>query len=411
MYKIIHKFRQKGWSGLRNKVLRSFLALLNASWCIPGVLLIRFLRPWYVIRLGTIRSDRIGHFTADTCIRWATLHQQAKEYLDLYWLDQPTCNDFWAKMVRRNFAVYPWVQPLSEWNQILPGGSIHYRPSTTTDSLDIYGFLERNKAKLPFLPEEDIKAKDWLSKLGWRVGEPFICLNVRDNAYLDADPLLKGSNWSYHDYRNSNIETYVPAAEWLAERGVWVLRMGKIMAQPIPSDHPRIIDYAFLPDRSDFLDIWLFANCDLCISTGSGPDTISSSYRKPILFLNFLPLSRLWSWSNAMHLSKSLTWKSSGISLTWREYLAHSYFHTNNYDHADIEIIDLTPEEILAAVQERWQRIQGTWVDTEDDLRRNLQFWEILKSHPDFHKYHGWIHPEARAGATWLRSMGDKFLA
>ena len=45
--------------------------------------------------------------------------------------------------------------------------------------------------------------------------------------------------------------------EWLADQGVWVLRMGKIMERPIPTEHPRIVDYAFEPNKSDFLDIWL----------------------------------------------------------------------------------------------------------------------------------------------------------
>jgi hypothetical protein len=37
------------------------------------------------------------------------------------------------------------------------------------------------------------------------------------------------------------------------------LRMGRIAAKPIPIRHRRVVDYAFHPDRSDFLDIWLFA--------------------------------------------------------------------------------------------------------------------------------------------------------
>ncbi|MFM7448812.1 MAG: hypothetical protein ACKO24_09460, partial [Leptolyngbyaceae cyanobacterium] len=81
-----------------------------------------------------------------------------------------------------------------------------------------------------------------------------------------------------------------------------------------------------------------------------------------------------------------------------------------------IQVIDLTPEQILAAVQERWQRIQGTWVDTEADRDRHHRFWEILKSHPNFDKtrnwqYPEWIHPDSRVGTSWLRSLGDAFLA
>ncbi len=34
------------------------------------------------------------------------------------------------------------------------------------------------------------------------------------------------TEWSYHDYRNSNIKNYFFAAENLARRGYYVLRMG-----------------------------------------------------------------------------------------------------------------------------------------------------------------------------------------
>lgn len=416
--KHLDDIRSGGWSVVRRKLESVFslharepLLLPHALWAVPGVILIRCIRPWRTIRLGPLCSDRIGHFAADAGQQWAMRSQEQSNYLDLYWLPSKTCNSFWADMVRRNFTVRPWVKPLDLWNQILPGRSIHYRPSSTTASRDIHGWLEKTQAKLPFLPEEDERAKVWLRRQGWQDGEPFVCLLVRDSAYLNTDPLHKKGDWDYHNYRDSDIATYVPAAEWLAEQGVWVLRMGKVMAKPMRSSHTHIIDYAFHPEKSDFLDIWLFANCTLCITTGTGPDMVGDIYRRPLLFLNYIPVFDLFSWSNAIHLSKTLVWQASGIRLTWREYINHRYYHTEKYAQAGIKIIDLTPEEIVLSVQERWQRLQGTWVDTEADINSRDRFWEILKAHPDFSKYHGWIHPEAGVSSTWLRSMGDEFLA
>ena len=414
----IREIQYGGWPVLLRKlhtllslIFKYSSLLLHAPWAIPVVLLIRCLRPWLLIRLGTLTSWRIGHFAPDAGHQSIMRQIASQKTLDLYWLPSVTCNEFWAEMVRRNFSVYPWVRPLDLWNQILPGGAIHHRLSSNTNSRDIHGWFQNHPLGLTFLPEEDKQAKTWLSQQGWQEGEPFVCLQVRDSAYLNTDSLHKGSDWNYHNYRDSDIATYVPAVEWLAQQGVWVLRMGKIMAKPIASSHPRIIDYAFHPEKSDFLDIWLYAHCNLCISTSSGPDWISSIYRIPLLFVNFLPLIHLWSWSDAVHIPKTLVWQESGIPLTWREHLDSGYFYNQYYEQAGIKIIDLTPEDILAVVQERWQRVQGTWVDTEADINRQDRFWEILKAHPDFSKYHGWIHPEARVSSTWLRSMGDEFLA
>lgn len=406
-----------GWAVFRRKIKsfstfisRNILFLLHGFWSIPVVLVIRCLRPWRIIRLGSIRSERIGHFVADAGQQWAMQQQQSQPYLDLYWIQEPTCNEFWAKMVKRNFKVYSWVRPLDVWNRILPGGAVHDRPTSTTASRDIYGWLEKNQAKLQFMPEEDKQAKAWLRRQGWQDGEPFVCLLVRDSAYLNRDTLLKGNDWNYHNYRDSDIAAYVLAAEWLAEQGVWVLRMGKIMANPIPSNHPRVIDYAFHPEKSDFLDIWLFAHCSLCITTGSGPDMVSDIYRRPLLPINFLPLKNLWSWSDALHVSKHLVWRRNKQHLTWQEHLDHSYHYTEQYEQAGIEVIDLSPDEILLAVQEAWLTLQGNWVESDGNAVRQARFWQILCSDPQSDSLHGWIHPRSRVGDAWLKQMGREFL-
>ncbi|MDG6218101.1 MAG: TIGR04372 family glycosyltransferase [Candidatus Thermoplasmatota archaeon] len=402
------------------RILAFLFLSLNSVWAILGVLIIRSLRPWRIIRLGTLKSNRIGHLVADSGHQWAMIQQQSKKILDLYWLDwsrQAMVNDFWIKMIRRNFTICLLFWPLDFWNQILPGGEIHHRPTSITGSRDIHGYLEHAEETMRFLPDEDKDAKAWMRLQGWQDGDPFVCLLVRDNQYLQSDPQhiwrLESQKdfWHYQKYRDSDIATYEPAAEWLANQGVWVFRMGKIMGKSISSNHPRIIDYAFHPDRSDFLDVWLFAHCNLCITTGVGPDMISDVYRRPILALNFLPLSYSFSWSDAMHLPKTLVWQETGVPLTLKEHLDNNYLQTEQYIQAGIQIIDLTPEEILSAVQERWQRIQGTWVDSEDDIARHQRFWNVLKSHQDFDKYHGWVHPEARGGALWLRSMGEEFFS
>jgi len=115
-----------------------------------------------------------------------------------------------------------------------------------------------------------------------------------------------------------------------------------------------------------------------------------------------------------MHVPKTLIWQASGNPLSWRECLDAAVIQhrqeLNDYSQLGVQLKDLSSEEILAAVKEKWQRLQGTWVDTEDDLRRHRQFWETFKSHPSFTEYHGWVHPECRAGTTWLRSRDNGFL-
>lgn len=402
-------------------VMRSPIIILHVAWAVPAVLLIRLLRPLRIIRLGPLRNDRIGHFAADAGQQYAIRQLQSGRFFDLYyWLTDFCSNSFWESLVRRNFYVRRWVRYIDYFNQRIPGGSIHHRPSSWTDSMDIYGYLEKAPRKMVFTPEEDERALTWLAEQGWQENSPFVCLLVRDSAYLKNDSTIKAwkskskylgnEGWDYLNYRDTDIANYAQAAKWLAGQGVWVLRMGRIMAKPFPLKHQRVIDYAFHPGRSDFLDVWLFAHCDLCISTGTGPDMISDVYRRPILFLNYLVLKYLFSWSDAMHLPKNLYWSDSGAPLTLREHLKHDYLYTHQYREAGIEYAELNPEQILAAVMERWQRIRGLWVDTPQDIARNNLFWEIMTENAYFKQPHRWIHPEARVGAAWLREVGHDFL-
>jgi putative glycosyltransferase (TIGR04372 family) len=101
----------------------------------------------------------------------------------------------------------------------------------------------------------------------------------------------------------------VLAGEHLAEQGIWVLRMGKIAEEPIPSQHPKTIDYAFYSEKNDLLDIWLFANCYFCISTGSGPDAISNVYQRPMVKVNEKPISRLNTRSSCITVHKYFVWE------------------------------------------------------------------------------------------------------
>lgn len=67
----------------------------------------------------------------------------------------------------------------------------------------------------------------------------------------------KSRDWSYHNYRDSDVSTYIKAAEAIAEMGYTVFRMGALVKEPLVSKHPKVIDYATNGMRTEFLDIFL----------------------------------------------------------------------------------------------------------------------------------------------------------
>ena len=362
------------------RIISSAILITHGIWAVPIVFIIRLIHPWRTIRLGTIRCDRIGHFAADSGHQLGMLHLKEKQFVDLYWLPVNTCNKFFSELVCRHLSVHWWVRPLDYWNRWIPGGADHWRPSSITKSRDLDGYLERAGVKFSFLPRESEDGKKWLRDRGWREGEQFVCLLVRDSAYLDHAMTQENGYWKYHEFRDTDITDYESAILWLAEKGIWVLRMGKIMAKPLKIKHTKIIDYAFDLDRSDFLDVWLFANCDFCISTGSGPDAISDIFRRPLLLLNYIPLRDMFSWSYALHFPKKLFWQNNGYQLSLSDYIEHSYLSADEYHRAGIKIKDLSSENIQDAVQEMWSRLQGTWHDTDYSEKCNELFWRVFRN-------------------------------
>lgn len=384
--------------------------LIFGIWAFPLVLLIRVMRPLILIRMSTLLSSRIGHFVADGAEQLARMQQQPINTVDWFWLEK-TCNSQWEIMIRRVIPVYWWVKYLDWWNRAIPGGAAHTRPSSYTQSRDVEGLYVRYDVAIPFLPMETEEALSWLRSQGWCDGEPFVCLLVRDDEFLANYPrhgngsLRSREAWSYHDYRNSNIDTYLPAIRWLAEQGVWVIRMGKLMAKPLSDEMVCVIDYAFDEGKSDLLDIWLLANCNGCISTGTGPDTIAPLYGVPILFVNFLPLAQFWSYARALTVPKNLVWTKSKQPLSILEHLSNSFLYQDKYKDLGIDIVDLTPEEITQAFQEFWGRYIGTWQDEPLDSQRQEVFWDTLWAWSEYPTYHGLRHPDSRIGAAWLRSV------
>ena len=144
---------------------------------------------------------------------------------------------------------------------------------------DWHGLLEKSNPHLKFTKEEITYGKECLKKFGLLNSEKFVCLDVRDQAFLDYDHPEKV--WNYHSLRNVELENFILAAEELTKRGYYVFRMGKKVLKPLKSSNFKIIDYANSNLRSDFLDIFIGAHCSFYLGCLGGFSSIPYIFRKP----------------------------------------------------------------------------------------------------------------------------------
>ncbi len=398
----------------KNRILLSqtFLAL-SIIWVWPLLLFIFLVRRFLIIRFCPLTSGRIGDSITDFVEHDLSKYlpkSVTARYMTFYYFETRTFpNSFWKNYMKRNLCISgEWARQVDFWIKKLKFMSMHHLNTTSTNSRDVNGHIAKINYELTFTPQEDGFGKNWLVQNGWKEGQKIISLHIRDETFLLENPVnapLPGDDrWSYHNFRNSDIESYVPAINWLIEKGFFVIRMGRLAKQKATISDSSFVDLPFLTKVDDFLDIWLIAKSCAHIGTYSGIDHAAVVNRLPILFLNALPLAEIFSYTKMMWVPKTLLWKFSNEKMLIREHLESAWLHRSEYYlEKGIAIVDLSATEVLSYVKEFILWLERDFVIDYKDLALVEQFWAVFKSWENFHILHDWIHPKALPSILWLR--------
>jgi putative glycosyltransferase (TIGR04372 family) len=375
----------------------------------PVLILILLISPIFRIRFGYLDANRIGHFCFDLgyFIFQKNNRAQSKGSTNVFFLRGPVSNVFLKALAKQYFFVHPLVGILVFVLKGFPRGlGLIVEPQRTiTGSRDTKGMFAKSSFHINFLDSQTSTGYRYLESCGVDPNDRWVCLCVRDSAYLNTFLPKTTGDWTYHDFRDSDIDNYLTAAEYLAEEGVKVFRMGKTVSKPMPSSHPSIIDYASSEQRSDFLDVWLIANCYFCISTNLGLDAVSLVFKRPLLIVNALPLMHIQSYHESIFVPKHLHSEDTGLHFGIKEYVETQWNNTDAYRKARIRVSDLQPSEITAVTKEMNERLKGCWTETTDEYALQQKFWQIMRENKRYTECHDWIHPSARIGQEFLRSI------
>jgi putative glycosyltransferase (TIGR04372 family) len=362
-----------------NLLFSNFIVLL----ALPLAIVIRLLYPISKLRLGYFYSDRIGHFAFDVeyYLVSSELLQDKRQARDIFFFEGAICNQALASLAARQIKVIPWSWPIYRASALLPNNPVVLRPARKLNgSRDPQGIFTKTESRL--------LSKKWVAA-GWSQERPsvlgqygvderskIVCLIVRDPAYLNSKD--KNRNWDYHSYRDTPLSLYEAVAVDLAEKGYFVFRMGKTVEQALTVDHERIIDYANMEWRNDFLDLWLISRSSFCISTSTGLDSVADICRKPIALINYLPLAYFQTWSNSVLAPCNLIWRATGKKLTCQEHLIYSFQRSQDYANNGIDVQPLNEKQISKVVLELEQRLSKSWRVSENELQRQRRFREIF---------------------------------
>ncbi len=405
IYRQLKQIQDGGFPIFMKKLKTGFLFYGLNFFALLIILLMRIIRPWITIRWGRITSIRIGHFLGEIDMYLCQRNASDSQTFDILYYQQEICNQQIKKMWDRVFSTHPRLlilppelhyfgQIVNSLNKKLPGSAPHVIPRLTRD---FNGLRSPGQIHLSFTEEE--KKQCWMKLNGMGVTEntPIVCFHARDNTYLNKT--LSKKNWSYHDFRDSNIQNYFLAMEKLAKRGYAAFRVGAVVSEPLKTNNSRVIDYATNGQRTELLDLFLGANCLFFLCTTSGIFYIPKVFHRPVVMVDFIPLRHMYGQDpQGIVIPKKCWLKAEKRLLTFSEMLdLEEGLDSQLLEKLGIEAVDNTPEEIMAAAFEMEERIKGVWQTTEEDEELQNCFHNILKN--------------KKLDKTPVPRIGSKFLA
>ena len=431
---IIKQFEDIKIYGIK-ELFRKFILLFRLLIKIPIYFLalflclfIRLIKPLILIRIEKAPSSNFGNFLfsigAYYIKKKLKIEQLEKKHLDLLYIspNDKIYNKQLAKMWKRKINFLPGflLEPIYITNKLIPGWKSHTIKILSTDlEKDVDNLIEKC-LPLDFTSDEEIYGKEILKKFGLKSDDKFVCLQVRDSAYSHKKISPRFRDWSYHNFRNYNIDDFVMAAESLAERGYYVFRMGVVVEKPLNSKNKKIIDYANTDLRSDFMDIYLGAKCSFSVSTESGFYELPYLFRKPVALIH-LPVGRFPTYSDKFLLiTKKHILKKEKKELSLSEIFSHKVVFEGDakgFEKKGVELVDFSPEDINDLALEMVDIVE--FKNTNNLENENLQkkfksiFAKNIENHPkedhkDISKLHGKIRSRfsskfLRENQNWLR--------
>jgi putative glycosyltransferase (TIGR04372 family) len=348
--------------------------LVLFSLCLRGFLIINFYNiDW---QIGHLIS--MAHSNERRNTEWNKRHRRKK--ITIYCVAGPKANSYLLEKLKKNIfattgqlaSMLNFLTSRCPWISIYDSSDANFRN---------YDFAN---ALVTFTKEEHSVGEAFLGKNSGN----FVCLNVRDSGYnsmIRSEFARNAKDWTQ---RNSDVETYREACRVLTSMGVNVYRMGVQVEKKFGENEDSIFDYATNGNRTEFLDLYLGSRCEFAISTSSGWDEIPLMFLRPVLLTNcadFLKISNLTAncviypkifvsttTRNIICLDKSLDLFQNGIR----------FLNNANLDHLGVEIRELSSEELVEAVTEMAQRVEGTFVETPEQKEMQAKLKRILSTHP-----------------------------
>jgi len=208
------------------------------------------------------------------------------------------------------------------------------------------------------------------------VKKKYLLFSCRDSSYKRY---VNKFNADYHSYRNENSSNYESALSNFLRKNYGVVRFGSKAEKKC--ENKNIFDYTFSKFRNQNNDLLLMKNCEIYIGTGSGPDILAINFQKPIVYINWIHPSNLFTFqNNVVVIFKKIFDKKQKKYIPYKQLVDPNFKfkgeetpvgmfdQTNQYKKFSLELVENTDDEIFNATNEMIKFRKG-----EFKFDKNLQ--------------------------------------
>ena len=368
------------------------------------ILIIRLIRFHKIIRFGLLDYSNFGHgLYSDFYLCERDLGYHKNKTIDIFYTIKPAINKTLLKKFQTQTIIFPenkLIFLIDLINRFIPSYQEHIIYLKSVDyhiynkcvdykikllgripvdsvysTFGAHDLLINSKPHFKFSDGEKHLGEKKLFDMGLTIKHKYICFHARDNAYKNK--INTERDWSYHDFRDANIQNYLPMAELFSKKGYHMIRMGSVVAEKLKTNNPKIIDYAN-KFQSEFMDFYLAANCQFFITGLTGACLLAILFRKPIIYINSVQIQTIGSWTKYdLFIPKKMWLKQENRFLTLKEMYSDkivSFHRSELFKKEGIELVENTAEEIIDVVLEMENRINGNLEATEEEIELQKRF-------------------------------------
>lgn len=347
------------------------------------------LYPFVKIKVAGMISQRIGHFAGNTDLFFRRRQ--------IYGIPPRTFYIFLAGSVCNRQLMTMWKRHLFIVENRLLRGLFNYS-EWLWQKTRFYGSLDWNsnehyefhagKPTLAFTPQEEERGRSFLKKKGLNPDTDwFVCIYARDAEYMKTVFSRKAFNkrdWSYHDYRNADINTFNLAVQHIVDQGGYVFRMGQHVEKAFDFKHEHVFDYA-VHDRDDFLDIYLMARCRFVLGTTAGICDVAMLFDVPRICVDTAPPCVPPHGKANLFIPKKIKRAATGEYVPFSEFIQKTkdqltpmLWYSQAVANAGYEYENNSEHEILMVTQEMMERLAGEFKPTEQDLEQQKAYFDLF---------------------------------